>query len=209
MTVAFDSRGFKIRPVPTLDGVRYPPLRKRGARSLAAFGIEDAEEGQPLPGPLPNTRLWPFLINDATIGQRALAASPRFSGPAYIIDMFGTWTTGTATEVPVLSLLYSNEDGGTGANIADTTLPTGNPIFERITLASGVAYTFNYPFGVPQRGAQITSQPFRMPIGYIVREPSFFLKITMDNQAAGGMEMAAFIRLLENIDPRTFRFPTG
>lgn len=202
---SFDSRGFKFAPYPLLDGVSYPPLRPRRREAAAAFGLEELEEGAPLPGPLPNVRLWPFLLNDATIGQRALAATPRLSGPAHIIDITGGFTTGNAIESPVLSLLHSNEDAGQGANIADTTLPSGTHIFDKIVLASGVAYTFNSQFGWPVKGAGGAASWFTLPIGYIVREPTFFLKITLDNQAAGGMEVFAYIRIEENIDPRTFR----
>jgi hypothetical protein len=201
----FDTRGFKISPVPTLDGIRYPPMRTRRQMGVAEFGLAVLEEGAEPIGPLPNTRIWPFLLNDATVGQRALAASPRLSGPAYIIDLTAHWTVGTATETPVLSLLYSNEDGGQGANIADTVQPTGTHIFDRIVLAAGTLNTYNVPFGWPQRAAQSLNTPFTVPIGYIVREPTFHLKVTLDNQAAGGMEMAGYIRIIENLDPRTFK----
>lgn len=190
------------------NGEAYPRARL-DRRELALEGEDPFAE---VARAIPRARLWPFHINEVTVGQRATVVSPRFVGPAILKELvLIPQITGVgATEGVSFALRYSTAPATAGANQADTAPPAGTSIFENFSQATDQAgFVFNDPSALPLRSSFTDGTVHHLTLNFPIRLPEFFLALSLDTQSVNANRITGYVRLFENVAPEDFAILLG
>lgn len=181
--------------MPSAPASSYPAVRpEREAAAAVAQQQGFAAGGNPV------TRLWPLhLLEGAGV---AVAVSASFTGPAVLDVLVVEMPTGSNLPFETISMYVSEDSGGGGNNLALNTVPSGTRIFDNLSLQRDDANTStdNRGFNAFNMGEAATGfQTLRL--GYLVTLPTFFVKVRIQNPAAGVASMLGYLRVIEAIPP--------
>lgn len=182
--------------MPSTTSTTFPGARPdRGDPSVAS------PAGQPPGGS--TIRLWPFRARNSAGVGRSTVVSPFFQGPAILERILTRNASGGLVPDPMFSMVYSEDDSGTGFNLSATTLPSGTPIFENLRndADESVPTTAIGP-GVPLVAHVADGLLHEWTMGYIIRLPRFTLKFSVHvNNAGSDVSIFGYARIVENVPP--------
>jgi len=143
------------------------------------------------------TRTWPYHLS-INANTRSTLISPQFSGPA-LIRRFRASTGNSASPEGGVGLIWATDNGGQQASGAGASIPSGTPIFESISLASGGSLSGDELAQVfSEQISGQTESITDIPVNYIIPfNGPFYLKITGRAFAGGGYDVKGFVTILQ------------
>jgi hypothetical protein len=179
----------KDYPEHMLPKFAYPRPRPRKPQDIAAAA--SAEGGPPMVTPPVGRiicRVWPYRLLVNTGAVRTTAVSAQYQGPALVTQIIFEQDN-VAGPLGNFAVLWSLDNAGGGENLADTSRPSGTPIFEPQKnrhanpvvdpdeIAEGFSMT-NVPPSV--------HNPRDLRLRYLIdHEGPFFLKVTQRGASGG------------------------
>lgn len=151
--------------------------------------------------PGPSVRLWPYRARNSAGTGRSTVVSPFFQGPAILERILTRNASAGGVPDPMLSLVYSEDDSGTGFNLNPLTLPSGTPIFENLR-NDGDESAPTTPVGPGVLLVQHVADGLlhEWTMGYIIRLPRFTLKFSVHvNNAGADVSVFGYARIIENV----------
>jgi hypothetical protein len=188
-------------PVTSWDPTPYPDPRKR--RTVQT----QPDDPGSVPFNAPRTFLWGLRLRETSLNTRALAGSPKLTGPVIIKDLSGTFffASSGGVRTPIFGIYWNNAPYPitTQSQVAGSP-PPGSPIylFHRV---SADAFLHPGSDGFTQ-GVGVTTSLTNsyFPINYVIGPGDVYLTAFIEMRAnAGECYADCVLRCYHNVDPLT------
>jgi hypothetical protein len=182
------------------------------ATTFPAARLDRSESAQPLDASssigtptssAPRTRIMPFAFRETS--GLCVVVSELMSGPA-IIDMIAfQHDQAGGGRFPTFAIYKSLDGSGAGNDLPITTIPSGTRLFDNLQRQREDGFPAADNLGIPSFTLASTAGWWIWPLGILVTDPQFFVKLRCNENDAAVYAMQGYLRVVEGISDAVIR----